>query len=76
MIEEQQQQKKGYLKPIPPDESLERMNKNSLVYRKRKRQLECSACFNQATQMMCYDVDGATVIERYCDSCIAAGKSE
>ena len=29
----------------------------------------CLKCANPATKVVCYQVEGATVIERYCDKC-------
>lgn len=68
---EEKVKRKGYLKPIPPDPDLDKMNKNSMAYRYKQRRLACILCVNTATQMMCYDVDGATKIERYCDACLS-----
>ena len=62
--------RRRYVKPIPPDESIEKMNKKTQKFRTREKSRMCILCFNAATQMMCYDVDGATLIERYCDTCI------
>jgi hypothetical protein len=63
--------KTGYLKPIPPDPALDKMDKKSSAYRYKLRRLSCIMCYNIATQMMCYDVNGAIVIERYCDDCVS-----
>jgi hypothetical protein len=65
---------KGYLKPIPPNAELERLDKKSAAYKYKLKRLQCITCFNTATQMMCYDVDGATKIERYCDACVLKQK--
>ncbi len=61
---------KGYLKPILRDPTLEKMNKKSIAYRYKLRRLACIMCTNIATQMMCYDMDGAIVVRRYCDACV------
>jgi len=63
--------RQGYLKPILPDPDIEKMDKKSAGYRYRQRRLSCITCFNTATQMMCYDIEGATIIERYCDNCVS-----
>ncbi len=55
---------KGYLKPILRDPTLEKMNKKSIAYRYKLRRLACIMCTNIATQMKCYDMDGAIVVRR------------
>jgi hypothetical protein len=57
------------IKPIPADPELEKMDKNSMAYKYKQRRLSYITCFETATQMICYDIEGATVIERYCDNC-------
>jgi hypothetical protein len=59
----------GYLKPIPRDEKFERLDKKSMQYRYEERKRMCILCLNQATQIMHYQMDGCTKIERYCDTC-------
>jgi hypothetical protein len=31
----------------------------------------CSMCGDIATQIASYDMDGATLVEKYCDACLA-----
>ena len=33
----------------------------------------CSMCGDIATQIASYNMDGATLLEKYCDSCVARG---
>jgi hypothetical protein len=33
----------------------------------------CSVCGNIATQIASYNMDGATLVEKYCDTCLARG---
>ncbi len=33
----------------------------------------CSMCGDIATQIASYNMDGATLVEKYCDSCLARG---
>ncbi len=61
---------KGHVIPIPPDPGLEKMNKNTLTYRYKQRKGACILCFNTATRMLIYELEGCTKIERYCDVCI------
>jgi hypothetical protein len=37
---------------------------------KNKKRKFCATCANIATQIACFDVGEATVIERYCDTCV------
>jgi hypothetical protein len=37
---------------------------------KDKKMKICVYCANIATQIACFDVGGATVIEKYCNTCI------
>ena len=37
--------------------------------RPKKRPQILLKCANPATKVVCYQVEGATVIERYCDKC-------
>jgi hypothetical protein len=60
----------GYVRPIPRDPVIEKLDKHSKGYRYRERRLTCITCFNQATQMLCFDLDGCKVIEQYCDLCL------
>ncbi len=62
---------KAYLKPIPPDPDLEKMDKNTLTYRYKQRKGACILCFNTATRMLIYELEGCTKIERYCGVCIS-----
>ena len=62
---------KGTLKPIPSDPEMEKMDKNTAAYKYKLKRLQCITCAEQATQMMCYDVDGAVLVERYCDACLS-----
>jgi hypothetical protein len=62
---------KWYLKPIPRDPALDKMDKKTAAYRYKLHKLSCILCTNTATQMMCFDVDGSTVIQRYCDACVS-----
>jgi hypothetical protein len=57
------------LKPIPPDPEMEKMDKKSMAYRYKQRRLACILCVNTATQMLVYELEGCTKIERYCDGC-------
>jgi hypothetical protein len=50
--------RRGYLIPIPPDPYLEKMNKNSMVYRNRQRKLACILCANTATQILVHELEG------------------
>lgn len=36
----------------------------------------CVICGNVATQMACFDEDGAIVLERYCDTCVKSIRFE
>ena len=54
---------KGTLKPIPSDPEMEKMDKNTAPYKYKLKRLQCITCAEQATQMMCYDVDGAVLVE-------------
>lgn len=67
---------KGYVIPISPDPDLEKLNKKSMAYRKRLRKLACILCANIATQILIYELDGCTKLERYCDSCVSKQKEE
>jgi hypothetical protein len=60
----------GHVIPIPADPELEKMDKNTLTYRYKKRKAACILCFNTATRMLIYELEGCTKIERYCDVCI------
>ena len=33
----------------------------------------CSVCGDIATQIASYNMDGATLVEKYCDTCLARG---
>lgn len=33
----------------------------------------CSVCGDIATQIATYNMDGATLVEKYCDTCLARG---
>jgi hypothetical protein len=57
------------VKPIPRDENFERMDKNSMTYRNQQHKRMCILCLNQATQILSFQMDGCTKVERYCDSC-------
>ena len=61
---------RGYVKPIPPDLEILAIDKKSQEYKIREKRLQCRTCFDIATQMLCFDLDGCKVIERYCDSCL------
>jgi hypothetical protein len=61
---------RGHVIPIPPNPELENMNKNSMTYRYKMRKGACILCFNTATRMLIYELEGCTKIERYCDVCI------
>jgi hypothetical protein len=62
---------KGTLRPIPSDPAMERMDKNTAGYKYKLKRLQCIICPERATQMMCYDVDGAMLVERYCNACLS-----
>ena len=66
---EQQQQRKSYFKPIPRDQDLDSMDKNSMKYRRRLRLRACMLCTNLATQMLVRELEGCKKVERYCDAC-------
>jgi hypothetical protein len=72
MVEPEAIRKNPIIKPIPPDPILERKDKKSAAYANEIKKLQCKICFNIATQMACFDMDGAILIERYCDNCIKA----
>lgn len=61
----------GHVIPIPPDPDLEKMDKNTLTYRTRQRKGACILCFNTASRMLIYELEGCIKIERYCDVCIS-----
>jgi hypothetical protein len=60
----------GHVIPIPPDPDLDKMDKKTAAYRYKLHKLSCILCTNIATQMICFDVDGA-MIRRYCDACVS-----
>ena len=64
---------------IPPDklEEAKRILKSDHVAEADKRDLmrnlkmgRCCVCDKYATHKVSYDIDGATLIERYCDACL------
>ena len=61
----------GHVIPIPPDPELEKMDKKTQTYRYKMRKAACILCFNKATKMLIYELEGCSKIERYCDVCIA-----
>ena len=73
---EQQQQRKPYFKPIPPDPELEKLNKNSWAYRRRQKQLRCCICAETATKMLVQELEGYKRIEKYCETCALKAKQE
>jgi hypothetical protein len=46
------------------------------VTNERDKNKTCVNCGNISTQIAVFDVDGATIIERYCDNCVKSIKSE
>lgn len=66
--------KRQYLKPVPPDPEFENMTKGTGDYQSKVRQRKCVTCSNPATQMLCSDLDGIILTERYCDNCIKENK--
>lgn len=60
---------RGYMKSIPPNPELDKPDKKSMAYKYQLKKLQSITCFNQATQMMCYELEGCMLIERYCDTC-------
>jgi hypothetical protein len=65
--------KSSYLKPIEPDPELQKESVNT-KYAILMRSRKCTTCNNLATQMACYDVDGAILTRKYCDDCIKQNK--
>ena len=61
--------KKVYTKHIPPEPTKGKLDKKSSEYKNKQRRLACIICFEVATQMLCYLMDGCVKIERYCDAC-------
>jgi len=53
---------KPEFKPIEKDE------------KNKERQFFCIACGKMATQTALFKIEGATIIERYCDSCVKSVK--
>jgi len=62
-IIEMTQRKATSLEPIPPPSGKENTKKALKTY-------FCVGCGNVATQTAFFKVEGATVIERYCDNCV------
>lgn len=62
-IIEMTQRKATSLEPIPPNSGNESKKKAMKTY-------FCVGCGNVATQTAFFKVEGATVIERYCDNCV------
>ena len=62
-IIEMTQRKATSLEPIPPSSGNESTKKAMKTY-------FCVGCGNVATQTAFFKVEGATVIERYCDNCV------
>jgi len=62
-IIEMTQRKATSLEPIPPPSGNESTKKAMKTF-------FCVGCGNVATQTAFFKVEGATVIERYCDNCV------
>jgi len=62
-IIEMTQRKATSLEPIPPSSGNESTKKAMKTF-------FCVGCGNVATQTAFFKVEGATVIERYCDNCV------
>ena len=70
------EQRKSYFKPIPPDPELEKLNPNTMYYRKKQNnRLRCSMCPATATKILVRQLEGCKKIERYCDSCALKAQS-
>jgi hypothetical protein len=59
--------RRKYLKPMPSDPRLEKMDKKTFEYRSRMHIRECIMCDKEATQLLCFEGDGYSKIEKYCD---------
>ena len=55
---EQQQDRKSYFKPIERDKDLDRLDKNSMKYRRTCKRRACILCANIATKMLIYQLEG------------------
>jgi hypothetical protein len=57
------------LRPIKPEEKIKIGSKDLAPAKKF-----CSLCHNEATQFAMFESAGATILERYCDTCISQKK--
>lgn len=66
--------KQQYWKEMPPETEFDKLPEWSNDFKKNVRSKTCYTCNNLASQMLCIDVDGIMIIEKYCESCKKEGK--
>ena len=76
MIEQQTGIRKSYFKPIFPDPKLEKLDKNSINYKRRQKTRRCCICAETATKMLVHELEGCKRIERYCENCAVKAKQD